>query len=172
MKLSGILLGAGLAFATLLYIDIKAFGAPAKLGIAGPKKRRTFASMENEKIPDPFEPFTQFYHKPIEAVKHLLELKRGIAVAALHHAEVGDIDIVYGEYHDKRSHGYGLAKIKEIHPEVIYNLQDVLNECRVKQRDEKKIQLVSKRYKAAVQLFLNKGKNKTNHVWLLTAYEQ
>jgi len=137
------------------------------------KTRRAFTGMENEKLPDPFEPFTQFYHKPIEAVKYLLELKRGIAVAALHHAEVGDIDIVYGEYHDKRSHGYGLAKIKDIHPEVIYKLQDVLNECRVKQRNEKKIQLVAKKYKAAVQLYTyDKDKNKIPAKFLLTAFEQ
>ena len=99
-----------------------------------------------------------------------MELKRGIAVAALHHPEVGDIDLVYGEYGDTRNSGYGLAKIAEKHPEVIDKLQEVINECKVKQKDERVIQLTSKKYKAAVKLYLDTNNGKEKKLWLLTAF--
>lgn len=54
--------------------------------------------------------FRGFYHDAAGAVRKLSELKTGEAIAALHHPDVGDIDLIWGET------GYGLAKIAQRHP--------------------------------------------------------
>ena len=105
------------------------------------------------------------------AVAHLTKIKTGEAVAALHHPEVGDIDLVWGQegtaakgYED----GYGLAKIAVKHPNILNNLQgvlDTLQEDKEKSTDAYKI-LTSPDHKAIVRMDWDR-KAKT---WLLTAY--
>ncbi|MCL2887621.1 MAG: DUF2213 domain-containing protein, partial [Betaproteobacteria bacterium] len=79
----------------------------------------------------PFGPIlTQFHHDAQGAIKKLTELKDGEAVGALHHPEVGDIDLVWGKEgtpEEEHKDGYGLAKIATKHPEVLENLQGILS---------------------------------------------
>ena len=124
----------------------------------------------------PFGPiFRQFRHDAPGAIAHLKQQQTGEAVAALHHPEVGDIDLVWGKEGDpKRNYkgGYGLAKIAAKHPEVIDDLQGVLLGLKKNQQQsgENRIRLESADGKSQSVVRLEwEGKNKT---WLLTAYKK
>ncbi|MDD5855262.1 MAG: hypothetical protein PUC90_02850 [Prevotella sp.] len=107
--------------------------------------------------------YTQFKGKAKEAIDFLLRRKEGNAVAALHHKDVGDIDLWYGN--DKA----GLKKIAAKHPEVLDDLQGVIDEMHVAQASENRVILESDTYKAVVSKML--GNEKTDN-WLLSAYEK
>lgn len=119
--------------------------------------------------------YTEFRHDAQGAIKKLMEEKEGEAVAALHHSELGDIDLIWGEEGDPEKNyrgGYGLAKIAKKHPEVLNDLQGVLAQMSVdKERSgEHKARLKSAdgKYRGVVRLtYENKEKK-----WLLTAFEK
>ena len=67
------------------------------------------------------EQYTEFRHKPKEAIKYLKKVKRGECVAALYRKDIGDIDIVWGE-NDKNNKGFGLKHIIEKHGKEIKRL--------------------------------------------------
>ena len=71
-----------------------------------------------------------FRGKAKEAVDFLMRKKEGVAVGALHHREVGDIDLWWG------NEKAGLMKIARKHPEVLDNLQGVLDGMRVVQASD------------------------------------
>lgn len=112
--------------------------------------------------------YNQFKNKAKEAIDFLLNLKSGEATAALHHSDVGDIDLVWGKEGTGKSNGYGLSKIAKYHPEVLSNLQEILDDMNVISRTTNRINLESDTHKAAVRLEWN-GENKN---WLLTAFEK
>lgn len=114
------------------------------------------------------EIYTQFKGKPQEAVTFLLAKRSGEAIGALHHKEIGDIDLVWGKEGTAHSDGYGLAKLAKFHPEVLFNLQEVLNDMVVTKRSTNRVQLESDKYQAAVRLTWD-DKKKT---WLLTMFEK
>ena len=112
--------------------------------------------------------YTQFKGKAREAIAFLLEKKDGEAIAALHHKDIGDIDLVWGKEGTGKSDGYGLAKLAKYHPEVLDNLQELLDEMVVTNRSENRVQLESETHQASVRLtWDNEKKN-----WLLTAFEK
>lgn len=112
--------------------------------------------------------YNQFKNKAKEAIDFLLNLKSGEATAALHHSDVGDIDLVWGKEGTGKSNGYGLSKIAKYHPEVLSNLQEILDDMNVISRTTNRINLESDTHKAAVRLEWN-GESKN---WLLTAFEK
>ena len=64
--------------------------------------------------------------------------------------------------------GYGLAKLVKYHPEVLDNLQEILDDIHVTRRSENRVQLESDTHQATVRLtWDNEKKN-----WLLTAFEK
>lgn len=112
----------------------------------------------------------EFHHDAPGAIKQLLADKDGEAVAALHHPDVGDIDLVYGKegtagknYKD----GYGLAKIASKHPEMLQDLQGSLDGMHVITKSENRIRLGDDSRRAVVSLS-HFGKEKK---WLLTAFQ-
>ena len=112
--------------------------------------------------------YRQFKGKAKEAIQFLLGKKEGEAVGALSHPEIGEIDLVWGEEGTSNSDGYGLAKLAKFHPEVLDNLQEIINDMRVTRRSANRVQLESDTHQAAVRLtWDNKSKN-----WLLTAFEK
>lgn len=119
--------------------------------------------------------YTEFRHDAQGAIEKLMKEKDGEAVAALHHSELGDIDLIWGEEGDPEKDyrgGYGLAKIAKKHPEVLNDLQGVLAQMSVdKERSgEHKARLKSAdgKYRGVVRLtYENKEKK-----WLLTAFEK
>lgn len=114
------------------------------------------------------EIYTQFKGKPQEAITYLLAKKGGEAVGALYHKEIGSIDLVWGKEGTGHSDGFGLAKLAKFHPEVLFNLQNILNDMVVIRRSVNRVQLESDKYKAAIRLTWD-NKNKT---WLLTMFEK
>ena len=105
-----------------------------------------------------------FRGKAKEAVDFLMRKKEGVAVGALHHREVGDIDLWWG------NEKAGLMKIARKHPEVLDNLQGVLDGMRVVQASDNRIILESDTHKAVVSN--NWLGEKIGSQWLLTAYEK
>ena len=112
--------------------------------------------------------YDQFRGKPKEAIGFLTKLKGGEALGALSHKDIGEIDLVWGEEGTGHSDGYGLAKLVKYHPEVLENLQDILDEMKVVKRTDNRINLESEKYRAAVRLTWNE-QSKT---WLLTVFEK
>lgn len=112
--------------------------------------------------------FTQFKGNAQGAIKVLSELKDGEAIGALHHKDIGDIDLVWGNAGTAKSDGFGLAKLVKYHPEVVEHLQEILDDMHIVKRSENRINLESDTHKAAVRLTWNKEKKK----WLLTAFEK
>ena len=127
------------------------------------------AQNEEQPMTGSFGPiYTQFKGKSKEAIAFLIEKKDGEAIAALHHKDIGDIDLVWGNEGTGKSDGYGLAKLAKFHPEVLDNLQEILDEMVVTKRSENRVQLESEIHQASVRLtWDNEKKN-----WLLTAFEK
>lgn len=112
--------------------------------------------------------YDQFKGKPKEAVKFLMSKKEGEAIGALRHKDIGDIDLVWGKEGTGQSDGYGLAKLVKYHPEVLNNLQEILDDMHVVKRTANRIQLESDTHQATVRLTWNEQKKN----WLLTAFEK
>ena len=112
--------------------------------------------------------YDQFRGKAKEAIEFLRNKKSGEAVAALHHKDIGDIDLVWGEEGTGKGDGYGLAKLIKYHHEVLDKLQEILDDMHVVQRSENRVHLESDTHQASVRLtWDNEKKN-----WLLTAFEK
>ncbi|MGI9213059.1 MAG: hypothetical protein ACR2HF_11360 [Methylococcaceae bacterium] len=119
---------------------------------------------------DGYPVFTQFRHNAQAAIKALSEAGGGVAVSALYHPEIGDIDLRWGQTSDDpRSKGMGLAKIIKWHPEVLHDLQGFISGLTVHQSHKKKgeIHLTDgMNARAGIKLEWNQ---KSAH-WLVTAY--
>lgn len=107
--------------------------------------------------------YTQFKGKVKEAITFLTKKKSGEAIAVLHHPEVGDISLVWG---DAKA---GLEKILQKHPEVVNNLQGIMDDMHIVQSSDNRIVLDSPTHRAVVSKMLG---NKRTNQWLLTAYEK
>ncbi|WP_244121619.1 NUDIX hydrolase [Burkholderia gladioli] len=117
----------------------------------------------------PFGPIlTNFKGDAQGAIKALTEMQDGEAIGALHHPEIGDIDLVWGQPGTGNSDGYGLSKIVEFHPEVLGDLQGILGSMTKRQAGKNRIRLESPDHEASVRLSWD-GEAKS---WLLTAYEK
>jgi len=114
--------------------------------------------------------FTQYRHNAKGAIAALKKVGAGVSIAALHHPEIGDIDLRWGDTSDDpRKKGKGLAKIIRWHPEVLQDLQGFISRLHVHQK-----------HRAKGQIHLTDGKNSRagvnvewNHQrghWLITAY--
>ena len=75
--------------------------------------------------------YDQFRGNAQGAIAFLEAKQGGEAVGALHHKDVGDIDLVWGKAGTGKSDGYGLAKLVKFHPEV--NI--VLNKSKKKKKE-------------------------------------
>jgi hypothetical protein len=107
--------------------------------------------------------YDQFKGKAKEAIAFLLKVKGGEAIGALHHSEIGDISLVWG------NNKAGLEKIARKHPEVLPNLQKIIDGMRVVSKSDNRIKLESKTHFAVVSReYLGQPRDQ----WLLTAYEK
>lgn len=112
--------------------------------------------------------YDQFKGKPKEAIEFLMQIKEGEAIGALTHPEIGEIDLVWGKEGTGKSDGFGLAKLVKFHPEVLENLQGILDGMHIVTRSSNRVNLESDTHKASVRLtWDNQRKN-----WLLTAFEK
>ena len=140
------------------------------------RKTKAFSEYKNVKSESADSPktgafgtiYTQFKGKPQEAIAFLLEKKEGEAVGALHHKDIGDIDLVWGKEGTAKSYGFGLAILAKYHPEVLGNLQEILDAMVVVKRTDNRVQLESETHQASVRLTWDSEKKN----WLLTAFEK
>ena len=119
----------------------------------------------------PFGPIidaSQYADRWSDLVGRLKEMKTGEAPKALYHPEIGDIDVVYGEYDAATDSGYGLKKILEKHPEVVDDLPELIASSEVMTRSPNRIRLRTGDRLSVIRLDFD-GKEKT---WLMTAFEK
>lgn len=107
--------------------------------------------------------YNQFRGKAKAAIEFLKKLGSGEATAALRHHTIGDISLVWG---DKKT---GLDKILRKHPEVVDNLQSIIDSMEVVQESDNRIKLESPTHFAVVS---KEYKGEPREQWLLTAYEK
>lgn len=112
--------------------------------------------------------YNQFRGKAKAAIEFLKKVRGGEAVGALYHKDIGDIDLVWGKEGTGHSDGYGLYKLVKYHPEVLDNLQEILNDMRVVSSSKNRVNLESETHKAGVRLTWD-GERKS---WLLTAFKK
>lgn len=112
--------------------------------------------------------YNQFRGKAKAAIGFLKKVRGGEAVGALYHKDIGDIDLVWGKEGTGHSDGYGLYKLVKYHPEVLDNLQEILNDMRVVSSSKNRVNLESETHKAGVRLTWD-GERKS---WLLTAFKK
>lgn len=112
--------------------------------------------------------YNQFRGKAKAAIGFLKKVRGGEAVGALYHKDIGDIDLVWGKEGTGHSDGYGLSKLVKYHPEVLDNLQEILNDMRVVSSSKNRVNLESETHKAGVRLTWD-GERKS---WLLTAFKK
>lgn len=107
--------------------------------------------------------YNQFRGKSKAAIEFLKKLGSGEATAALHHHTIGYISLVWG---DKKA---GLDKILRKHPEVVDNLQSIIDSMEVVQESDNRVKLESPTHFAVVS---KEYKGEPREQWLLTAYEK
>lgn len=112
--------------------------------------------------------YNQFRGNAKAAIEFLKKVRGGEAVGALHHKDIGDIDLVWGKEGTGHSDGYGLSRLVKYHPEVLDNLQEILNDMRVVSSSKNRVNLESETHKAGVLLTWD-GERKS---WLLTAFKK
>lgn len=115
--------------------------------------------------------FTEYRHNAKGAIAKLQQLQDGEAVGALHHPDVGDIDLIWGEpgtAEKQFEDGYGLAHVAAKHEDLLPHIQETLEGLPVKARTPNRIQLWDEEHRAAVRLDWD-GKEKR---WLLTMYKK
>ena len=107
--------------------------------------------------------YDAFKGKAKAAIDFLRKMKTGEAIGALHHKDIGDISLVWGNAKA------GLQKIVWKHPEVLEHLQEIIDGMQIVASSDNRIVLESDSHKAVVSKKL--GDEKTPQ-WLLTAYEK
>lgn len=112
--------------------------------------------------------YNQFRGNAKAAIEFLKKVRGGEAVGALHHKDIGNIDLVWGKEGTGHSDGYGLSKLVKYHPEVLDNLQEILDDMRVVSSSKNRVNLESETHKAGVRLTWD-GERKS---WLLTAFKK
>lgn len=170
---------------TLEALDILVVGKTATLSLRGAAPqvkadllretsaefREPAAVLRETRQPEPPElgpVLREFHHDAAGAIARLQDLGSGNAIGALYHPEVGDIDLVWGEPGQTRQAGFGLAKLQRWHPEVVSDLQGILNTLTKAAEDPNTIQLDSPTHHATLRTNW-KGQEKR---WLLTAFEK
>lgn len=122
------------------------------------------------------EQYTQFRHKPKEAIKHLKKVKRGECIAALFRSDIGDIDIVWGENNPKTNKGFGLKHIIEKHGKEIkrlgFEVEDfvpIVVQFGALSLSETKEEIIlqSNQFRIVIERFYKRRKKQ----WLLTAFD-
>lgn len=112
--------------------------------------------------------YNQFRGNAKAAIEFLKKVRGGEAVGALHHKDIGDIDLVWGKEGTGHSDGYGLSKLVKYHPEVLDNLQEIMDDMRVVSSSKNRVNLESETHKAGIRLTWD-GERKS---WLLTAFKK
>ena len=119
--------------------------------------------------------YPQFKDKPKEAIKHLIKVQTGECPRALYRADIGYIDVIWGENNPKTNKGFGLKHIIEKHGAEIkqlgFNVEDFIPiivqfaDFNKKKSDTDKKVFDSKYFRFVIAISSNKKQ------WLLTAFD-
>ncbi|MGG7073205.1 DEAD/DEAH box helicase family protein [Campylobacter sp. 9BO] len=112
--------------------------------------------------------YAEFYHDGVGAVNKLLAEKNGQVTGAFWRDEIGDITLHWGDVGSGKSDGSGLAKIVKFHPEVLNNLDELVQTLPIKKETQRRYQLENENYKVGIR----KDFNGDNQNWVLTAFEK
>lgn len=107
--------------------------------------------------------YDQFKGRAKAAIDFLAKHKEGVAKGALHHRDIGDIDIAWG------NSNMGLEHILRKHPGVLDGLQEKIDGMGITSSSDNRIVLESGTHKAVVSKMF--GQENTPQ-WFLTAYEK
>ncbi|CZE49986.1 hypothetical protein [Campylobacter geochelonis] len=118
--------------------------------------------------------YAEFYHDGISAIKKLLNEKQGQVAGAFSKENLGDIDLVWGEITDAKTHkGFGLAHIIDKHPEItpkIFN--DIINKGKLSTKWDGGYNIEFDGYIVGINKGWNKnGKKVANNNWVVTAFD-
>ena len=139
-------------------------GRPGEVGGSAPT--------ENSQHPEFGPAYTEYSHKPKEAITHLLSVKQGYVPNAITKDGIGDIDFVYGK---GGKGGYGLAHIIEQRDnqgvngiEFVKTLPDIIKNGEVieKETHPDRKYILSNNREVAIRLDYNGEKRN----WIVTAY--
>ena len=134
-----------------------------------------------EENPAWYPQYKQFKNKPVEAIKHLMKVKKGDCLQALYRKDIGYIDIVWGE-NDKNNKGFGLKHIIEKHGDEIKQLgfkvevfiPIIVQFGELKKSDKpKRIELVGEMFKVVIKTEFREEKS-NKHIdkkFILTAFD-
>ena len=125
--------------------------------------------------------YKQFKNKPVEAIKHLMKVKKGDCLQALYRKDIGYIDIVWGE-NDKNNKGFGLKHIIEKHGDEIKQLgfkvevfiPIIVQFGELKKSDKpKRIELVGEMFKVVIKTEFREEKSnkRIDKKFILTAFD-
>ena len=121
--------------------------------------------------------YPQYYHKPQEAIAHLLETKEGQVAGAFYKEELGDIDLVWGDSHFGLQHilerrtqdfikeGLSEAEAKAKAREFVESIPEIVENGGVRKGNQKAF--IDDSEGRAVIALNYYGKDRK---WLLTAY--
>ena len=126
--------------------------------------------------------YKRFKNKPVEAIKHLMKVKKGDCLQALYRKDIGYIDIVWGE-NDKNNKGFGLKHIIEKHGDEIKQLGFKVEvfipiivqfgELKISNKNPCKIELVGEMFKIVIstKAYSNETNKMKNKTFILTAFD-
>ena len=134
-----------------------------------------------EENPAWYPQYKQFKNKPVEAIKHLMKVKKGDCLQALYRKDIGYIDIVWGE-NDKNNKGFGLKHIIEKHGDEIKQLgfkvevfiPIIVQFGELKKSDKpKRIELVGEMFKVVIKTEFREEKSnkRIDKKFILTAFD-
>ncbi|WP_281769838.1 putative barnase/colicin E5 family endoribonuclease, partial [Helicobacter ailurogastricus] len=170
-------------------IDSKGFTGGETLP-PDPKADSTTTPLKIEANPAFGENFAEYAGKGAEAVKKLLEEKRGQVSGAFYRQDLGYIDLVWGNYELKAAPGakkpksYGLSKILEKHAKdfesfkgadvgekVVNGITEIIERGELKEKDGVKTLYLYNEF-GEFKVGLSKGWNKKgDNTWVITAYK-
>lgn len=115
--------------------------------------------------------FPQFHGDAQGAIAALRKAGSGEAPGALHHPELGDIDLVWGKAGDPAKDfdgGYGLAHIEAKHPGIADQLPEIIADAKVSEKLPDRARLETPDHMAVVRMTWD---NQVKQ-WLVTAFEK
>ena len=125
------------------------------------------------------ENYPQYYHKPQEAIAHLLETKEGQVAGAFYKEELGDIDLVWGDSHFGLQHilerrtqdfikeGLSEAEAKAKAKEFVESIPKIIESGKVVKDDKGRLRIEFDNFIVGIK---DNWKGKPTNKWIVTSY--
>ena len=149
-----------------------------KAGYIGNKKREEI-NYFSKGLEEFGENYPQYYHKPQEAIAHLLETKQGQVAGAFYKEELGDIDVVWGDSHFGLQHilerrtqdfikeGLSEAEAKAKAREFVESIPKIIESGKVVKDDKGRLRIEFDNFIVGIK---DNWKGKPTNKWIVTSY--